>query len=327
MAEEQQAGVGAPLAEASVGDTSNVIAVPVEEAPKQQIQFRQGDWYCQACGNHNFAKRVTCKSCNYPKMTVPVTEAAARGYGMQMGAPLVRVQPAPAPRPAMQPLPAMRPAPAPQFAGGGGAPAQSGNRREGDWDCAKCGNHNFAYRDACKSCGAPKVQAPPPPQPMRPVQTNVHRRDGDWDCVSCGNLNFHFRTECKECKTPRGGGPHGGQPGQHQVVVQQAYAPQPQPPPQQHQKRPGDWDCWVCGEQNFASRTECRKCQTLKEKAQPRLGGATARPGDWLCMQCQNVNFSSRDTCKSCGADRATHSNEQILKRVRPELADRAGPY
>lgn len=29
--------------------------------------IRPGDWFCQACGNHNFARNVACKRCGAPK--------------------------------------------------------------------------------------------------------------------------------------------------------------------------------------------------------------------------------------------------------------------
>jgi hypothetical protein len=29
-------------------------------------------------------------------------------------------------------------------------------QRDGDWNCGECNNHNFAFRDECKRCGAAK---------------------------------------------------------------------------------------------------------------------------------------------------------------------------
>ena len=29
-------------------------------------------------------------------------------------------------------------------------------KKEGDWTCSKCNNHNFAWRDVCNRCEAPK---------------------------------------------------------------------------------------------------------------------------------------------------------------------------
>merc|ERR1711957_216374 len=38
----------------------------------------------------------------------------------------------------------------------GGAAAGGANMKPGDWNCAKCGDHNFAKNVACRKCGAPK---------------------------------------------------------------------------------------------------------------------------------------------------------------------------
>ncbi len=34
--------------------------------------------------------------------------------------------------------------------------ASGGNRREGDWDCPSCRNHNYASRTECYKCKAAK---------------------------------------------------------------------------------------------------------------------------------------------------------------------------
>merc|ERR1712060_728187 len=75
---------------------------------------REGDWICGSCGNHNYSSKVACNKCG--ELLRPewvVTAAAAKGG---------------------------------KGAGGGGG---QGNRREGDWDCIRCGNHNYASRDVC----------------------------------------------------------------------------------------------------------------------------------------------------------------------------------
>jgi len=41
------------------------------------------------------------------------------------------------------------------YAGGGGGPGGIA-RRDGDWDCPKCGKLVFAAKDTCFSCGEPK---------------------------------------------------------------------------------------------------------------------------------------------------------------------------
>lgn len=55
--------------------------------------------------------------------------------------------------------------------------------------------------------------------------------------------------------------------------------------------RPGDWNC-ICGEHNFASRNECRRCNKQKSNVD-------YKPGDWLC-DCGEHNFASRNECRKC---------------------------
>lgn len=53
----------------------------------------------------------------------------------------------------------------------------------------------------------------------------------------------------------------------------------------------GDWYCKDCGVLNFASRTECFKCN------------GTSKKEDWVC-KCKELNFSYRTDCRACGCKR-----------------------
>lgn len=61
---------------------------------------------------------------------------------------------------------------------------------------------------------------------------------------------------------------------------------------------------------NFAFRTECKRCSTTKDGQEgtgqagtPKQGNAFGnKPGDWLCSQCSNDNFAFRTECKRCNA-------------------------
>ncbi|QKF94298.1 GIY-YIg endonuclease [Fadolivirus algeromassiliense] len=55
--------------------------------------------------------------------------------------------------------------------------------------------------------------------------------------------------------------------------------------------RPGDWNC-QCGEHNFASRADCRRCNKKKTDSE-------FKHGDWLC-DCDEHNFANRTTCRKC---------------------------
>lgn len=87
----------------------------------QMSEFKQGDWNCKACGNHNFARRTECKQC----------QAAKPAAGDESPTKKARL------------------------ADANEAPAGAGFLA-GDWNCAACGNHNFARRTACNKCQAAK---------------------------------------------------------------------------------------------------------------------------------------------------------------------------
>ena len=95
-----------------------------------------------------------------------------------------------------------------------------------DWPCPQCNANNFARRNDCFKCSAPRGGgggggggsgdrggrgAGPPGHVQNP---------GDWTCEECKNMNFAKRMECNRCKAPRPrgeGGPHrgGGYGGGH----------------------------------------------------------------------------------------------------------------
>ena len=58
--------------------------------------------------------------------------------------------------------------------------------------------------------------------------------------------------------------------------------------------KPGDWVC-SCGIINFTKRKSCYKCNKLKNN------GPTFKEGDWYCGSCNKLNFKSRQKCYICG--------------------------
>jgi Zn-finger in Ran binding protein and others len=69
-----------------------------------------------------------------------------------------------------------------------------------DWYCASCNEKNFARREECRKCHAPKVTLLP--QIISNANT-PQTRPGDWFCMSCKNQNYSFRNECRRCNAPR----------------------------------------------------------------------------------------------------------------------------
>eukprot|EP00759_Apiculatamorpha_spiralis_P011307 PhF_6_TR18703/c1_g1_i1/m.27333 len=212
------------------------------------MQRRFGDWNC-SCGELNFASRVRCRSCGADK-------AGGGGAGQQQ--PQQQLQP--------------------QQPSGGGS-------RPGDWTCPNCNDTNFAFRNICRKCDAPRVGGFVSGTPTNNNGGGGGRggrggqggrgggygggRPGDWNCP-CGEMNFASRNQCRRCNGPRS---------------------------LQVRGRPGDWTC-SCGELNFANRTQCRQCDSLKGGAGQTM---FRRPGDWMCT-CGELNFMNRTRCRKCEA-------------------------
>ncbi|KAI4376915.1 hypothetical protein MLD38_014620 [Melastoma candidum] len=129
---------------------------------------------------------------------------------------------------------------------------------------------------------------------------------GDWTCRSCHRMNFQWRGLLPECGPP---------------------SPFRTPGPD---VRPGDWYCAIgnCGTHNFANRTTCFRCGSLREelinegglfenevhrwRGTTGMGGGTSnnrpgwRAGDWICTRlgCNEHNFANRTECFRCNAPR-----------------------
>lgn len=159
-------------------DTCNRCATPkpyVQPAGQKPIAGINGNWECEACGNVNFPHRDRCNRCSTPKQ------------------PAIGMAPA-----------AMAPTAAPQSKG----PPQAGV--DGNWTCSACGNVNFAKRDRCNRCSAPKpldvVEEYGMTQPLVTSTLGFTHRgppvagvDGNWACPQCQNINFAHRSSCNRC--------------------------------------------------------------------------------------------------------------------------------
>ncbi|GMI27850.1 hypothetical protein TeGR_g11896 [Tetraparma gracilis] len=146
-------------------------------------------------------------------------------------------------------------------------------------------------------------------------------KPGDWLCPGCNFHNFASRVQCFKCYAPvpmdapigfnPTNGPGGFMPGYGQ---QPGFGYGGAPPPN---VRPGDWSCPQCNMNNFASRTECFKCNTPKDPNAPTVpgdafpqqahgggnfGNDQVRDGDWSCPACNINNFASRVACFKCSA-------------------------
>ncbi|KAI3641031.1 hypothetical protein MIR68_001909 [Amoeboaphelidium protococcarum] len=106
----------------------------------------------------------------------------------------------------------------------------------------------------------------------------------------------------------------------------------------------GDWYCGECNMHNFARRTDCFRCHTLKDDAAdtvtveqqsgdsgdgaPKYSdgnatinnkqkyilpqGAQMKRGDWFCSKsdCRYLNFASRSHCNQCATPKSLMPDE-----------------
>lgn len=177
---------------------------------------KQGDWECPQCQNLNFSFRTECNRCGMQRSGNDERRAPSRSFDRGRGQGRDRPQ---------------RGRDAPQGHRRHGE-RRSRNDREhgsGDWTCSKCNNSNFAFRQVCNRCEAPRsgnqaqsrrrdTRSPRTsdrgPRDRRPARTHGTRpsNDGRWMC-QCGKSNDGRSRTCKKCGKPKGR--QGGYGGRH----------------------------------------------------------------------------------------------------------------
>ncbi|MDG1539052.1 MAG: zinc finger protein [Candidatus Poseidonia sp.] len=108
---------------------------------------------------------------------------------------------------------------------------QGSSFNDNDWTCPECKNSNFAFRQVCNRCEAPRPggrggsrdnggrsDRRPQRDGGRYEQRGGNNRqeiynDNDWTCRECNNSNFAFRQVCNRCEAPRPGGGGGRSSG------------------------------------------------------------------------------------------------------------------
>ncbi|OAY53699.1 zinc finger Ran-binding domain-containing protein 2 [Manihot esculenta] len=135
--------------------------------------------------------------------------------------------------------------------------------RPGDWNCRSCQHLNFQRRDSCQRCREPK-----------PVESGDHCgsfvvpgpdvRAGDWYCT-CGAHNYASRLSCFKCGASKNDSSGGSASDMSRMrgfefgvggsnISRSGW-------------KSGDWICSRagCNEHNFASRTECYRCNAPRD--------------------------------------------------------------
>lgn len=96
-------------------------------------------------------------------------------------------------------------------------------------------------------------------------------------CAVCGHMNFKKREMCRQCSYPKYGGPD---------VSSYLY--------NRTEVLAGDWYCTAmnCGAHNYASRTSCYSCGTVKNDYGAYASHVTGsdlppgwKTGDWICTR------------------------------------------
>ena len=108
---------------------------------------------------------------------------------------------------------------------------------------------------------------------------------GDWMCGSCEHMNFKKKDSCQRCRYPK----YGGSPDMSSYGINRTEV------------LAGDWYCSAmnCGAHNYASRTSCYRCGSLKNDylGYPTTGMMPSgdhysyegnelpgwKTGDWIC--------------------------------------------
>mmetsp|Transcript_8982 Transcript_8982/g.25815 ORF Transcript_8982/g.25815 Transcript_8982/m.25815 type:complete len:253 (+) Transcript_8982:104-862(+) len=94
----------------------------------------------------------------------------------------------------------------------------------------------------------------------------------------------------------------------------------------QNNYKPGDWECPECGQHNFASRTECFRCDApVPENASQALP-RNFRPGDWICPECNSHNFSNKTECFRCDADKPANYVDPEIPNSFRDNRESSGP-
>eukprot|EP00933_Yihiella_yeosuensis_P002998 TRINITY_DN10527_c0_g1_i1.p1 TRINITY_DN10527_c0_g1~~TRINITY_DN10527_c0_g1_i1.p1 ORF type:complete len:437 (-),score=68.19 TRINITY_DN10527_c0_g1_i1:107-1417(-) len=253
--------------------------------------FKEGDWICESCGDHQFARNSSCRKCGAPKSNGDDgrgferddrDDRSRRGGGYE------------APR---------RP------------PPQRESRsafKDGDWNCPSCGDHQFARNASCRKCGTARpddneyaVDLPPPrEESTRDFKESTRDfKDGDWHCKSCGDHQFARNTSCRKCGAPKDG---VQEPDREPPRRRYSEVPVPSAAPVFQARdigevREGDWECPACGDLQFSRNTSCRRCGEMK----PVISGnnQVMKPGDWICPNpsCKDLQFEKNIECRKCG--------------------------
>ncbi|XP_009129959.1 uncharacterized RNA-binding protein C17H9.04c-like [Brassica rapa] len=163
--------------------------------------------------------------------------------------------------------------------------------RPGDWNCLSCSHLNFQRRESCQRCREPRPRsitdlvsgfASRPISNAFAFNTGPDVRPGDWYCNlgNCGTHNFASRSSCFKCGAAK------DESSRSAAALATGFMDLSDGPRRglfgfgstssgggggmgRSSWKSGDWICprSGCNEHNFASRSECFRCNAPKEPA------------------------------------------------------------
>jgi len=189
-----------------------------------------GDWYCDKCQSHNFARNLSCFNCK-----APLEDNTKR-----------------VPR-SRQPTAAERSGDwyCPECDARNFARSKACHRCEkpfdisikrvpplkemaGDWYCPECNLHNFASNAFCFGCNTEYQESI-----ERVKESVIHAQTGDWTCPDCDAHNFAKNSKCFACDAPYNA-------NSATRVAKDV--------------KPGDWYCEKCSAHNYPKNRKCFVC-------------------------------------------------------------------
>lgn len=155
-------------------------------------------------------------------------------------------------------------------------------------------------RDRSKSPGSgdSRERSRSPDREVLTVQLPANFRPGDWLCKACNAHNYQSKLTCHKCNTLPDGTQNNSL-SSSSSCSSSATASSTSASSLPENFRAGDWMC-PCSAHNFASKSVCHKCGTLKAVAAvAKSTPDNFRPGDWMCP-CGAHNYATKSLCHKC---------------------------
>jgi len=183
----------------------------------------------------------------------------------------------------------------------------------GDWQCAACGNINFAARVMCnmRACGAARPDLAFAAMPNAVAVSQGEMRANDWICENCGMSNFATRDACfmRKCMAPRPANPSSPTIGMGMGMVSPQFG-MLSPPSGMSSPISGRFTPSMSRPMSSGFTPSYIKPFPTESVLQ---AGAMqeVREGDWICEACGNSNFRTRDACfmRKCLAPRPANAS------------------